>query len=115
MTFSPAILHRTSTLRTYSAMKRTPLRRQSRRHRAGQRQWSRVTAQRIAECGGRCQVAGPGCEGAAREGHHILARSQGGKHEAGNVLVVCGVCHRWIHEHPAEAVARGFLRTRGAA
>jgi hypothetical protein len=46
MTFSPAIFHPNSTLRTYSALKRTPLRRQSPRHRTGQRAWSRVTAQR---------------------------------------------------------------------
>jgi 5-methylcytosine-specific restriction endonuclease McrA len=90
-------------------LKRSALRRQSPRHRAGQRQWSRVTAQRIAACGGRCQVAGPGCEGAAREGHHILARSQGGKHEAGNCLPVCGVCHKRIHQRPAWAKANGWI------
>jgi 5-methylcytosine-specific restriction endonuclease McrA len=103
------ILRPNSTLRTYSALKRTPLRRQSRRHRAGQRAWSRVTAQRIAECGGRCQVAGPGCSGKASEGHHRLARSQGGKHEAGNCLPVCHGCHRTIHARPAWAKANGWI------
>jgi hypothetical protein len=46
MNFAPGILAWNSTLHTGAPMKRTPLRRQSPRHRTGQRAWSRVTAQR---------------------------------------------------------------------
>jgi hypothetical protein len=112
VTTSGGILAWNSTLHTGATLKRSPLRRQSPRHRAGQRAWSAVTAGRIAECGGRCQVAGPGCTGKATEGHHRLARSQGGKHEAGNCLPVCHACHREIHERPAWAKAQGFIVER---
>jgi hypothetical protein len=113
MTTAPAILAWNSTLRTYrTSLKRCALRRQSPRHRAAQRAWSAVTAGRIAECGGRCQVAGPGCTGKAEAGHHRLARSQGGKHEAGNCLPVCHACHREIHQRPAWARAQGFIIER---
>lgn len=112
MTFAPGILAWNSTLHTGAPLKRSPLRRQSPRHRAGQRAWSAVTAGRIAECGGRCQVAGPECTQRAEAGHHRLARSQGGKHEAGNCLPVCGTCHREIHERPAWAKANGFIVER---
>jgi hypothetical protein len=107
--------HWNSTLPAPTApLKRSPLRRQSPQHRAAQRSWSAVTAGRITECGGRCQVAGPGCEGAATEGHHRLARSQGGKHEAGNCLPICASCHLYIELHRAWAVERGFIIERSS-
>lgn len=41
--------------------------------------------------------------------HHRLRRSQGGKDEPRFLVSVHGVCHDYIHDHPAEAKRRGFL------
>jgi hypothetical protein len=47
--------------------------------------------------------------------HHRRMRSHPfpGLHEASNVIDVCGsgstFCHGWIHEHPREAMANGWL------
>jgi 5-methylcytosine-specific restriction endonuclease McrA len=112
MTATPGIFRWNSTLRVYGALHRSPLRRQSKHHRANQRSWSKVTAERIRDCGGRCQVNGPTCQIRATEGHHILARSQGGRHEAGNCLPACHACHLHIGTHRAWAVARGFIIQR---
>jgi 5-methylcytosine-specific restriction endonuclease McrA len=109
LTTFPGIFRWNSTLRTYCAMTRSPLRRQSKHHRASQRVWSKVTAERIRACGGRCQVNGPTCQLRATEGHHILARSQGGRHDAGNCLPACHACHEYIGTHRSWAVARGFI------
>ncbi len=47
--------------------------------------------------------------GGALDAHHVLRRSQGGKDEVANLKSVHRICHRYIHEHPTEAKARGFL------
>lgn len=47
--------------------------------------------------------------GGALDAHHIRRRSQGGKDEAANLVSVHRICHEYIHAHPAEAKARGFL------
>ncbi len=47
--------------------------------------------------------------GGALDAHHVLRRSQGGKDEVTNLKSVHRICHRYLHEHPAEAKARGFL------
>jgi 5-methylcytosine-specific restriction endonuclease McrA len=51
------------------------------------------------------------CEvpGGALDAHHIVRRSQGGKDVVNNLTSVHRVCHRFIHEHPTAAKARGFL------
>lgn len=44
--------------------------------------------------------------------HHRELRSQATKaekHTASNIIDVCEDCHRWIHMHPAEAYAHGWL------
>jgi hypothetical protein len=55
---------------------------------------------------GRCRV--PGCGGSKwLEIHHIIPRSQGGAHDAWNLLLLCGPHHRAHHE--------GKLLIRGRA
>ena len=49
------------------------------------------------------------CERQAVHVHHRKLRSQGGSHQAVNLLDLCGPCHDWIHAHPDEAVERGWL------
>lgn len=63
---------------------------------------------------GRCEARVEGvCLGRGDAAHHIKPRSAGGKDDTGNLLWVCnGGCHAWIHAHPAEAKARGFLQGR---
>jgi hypothetical protein len=47
--------------------------------------------------GGRCRV--PGCRSArGLELHHLVHRADGGSHDAMNVALICGSCHRSHHE-----------------
>ena len=47
--------------------------------------------------------------GGALDPHHVTRRSQGGKDVASNLKAVHRLCHRAIHDNPAEAKRRGFL------
>lgn len=51
------------------------------------------------------------CEvpGGALDAHHVIRRSQGGKDVVANLVSVHRLCHRAIHDGPAEAKRRGFL------
>jgi len=57
--------------------------------------------------------AGYRCERCRESGilhlHHILRRSQGGSHDASNLLALCPQCHGHVHDHPAWAKAEGLL------
>lgn len=64
--------------------------------------------------GGRCEVAGPVCTGSGEHFHHVLRRSQGGKHSAANLLHACAADHRWIHEHPEDSYRMGWLKRSGS-
>ena len=44
--------------------------------------------------------------------HHLLRRSAGGSHEPENLISLCAACHGWVHNHPAESRARGWLASR---
>jgi hypothetical protein len=61
---------------------------------------------------GLCEARLPGCTIAATDPHHMMRRSAGGEDVASNLLHVCRTCHRYIHEHPAEAIDLGFLKSR---
>lgn len=53
----------------------------------------------------RCQ--GPGCTNSRfLEVHHRRPISQGGGHDPGNLVTLCGACHRWVHERPHDAPMR---------
>lgn len=41
--------------------------------------------------------------------HHILPRGRGGLDSTANLVSLHRVCHRFVHEHPVEAKARGML------
>ena len=47
--------------------------------------------------------------GGALDAHHVIRRSQGGRDVAGNLRAVHRLCHRALHDNPAEAKRRGFL------
>lgn len=64
---------------------------------------------------GRCEVNAPPCTTWATDTpHHRRLRSQGGEHHPDNLFDTCAPCHRYVHEHPAESYARGWL-LRGVA
>ena len=48
-------------------------------------------------------------EGGALDLHHVRRRSQGGADHKLNLRPVHRLCHEYIHQHPSEAKARGFL------
>ena len=85
--------------------------------RAGQRRLTTAKAEMRGRSGGWCEAITPECPYGRHHGvhaHHLLPRSRGGLHEADNLLHVCHAAHRWIHDHPAEATARGLLVVRRA-
>lgn len=43
------------------------------------------------------------------EAHHRKLRSQGGGHGVVNLAALCPACHRWVHDHPADARLRGLI------
>jgi len=64
---------------------------------------------------GYCEVGSLGCLGRGNHLHHRLMRSQGGGHEADNLLNVCRHCHDLIHAEPMFAYERGWLLHRVTA
>jgi 5-methylcytosine-specific restriction endonuclease McrA len=60
--------------------------------------------------GGRCEANTPACTGTGQHFHHVLRRSQGGKHSPANLLHLCVGCHGWVHDNPAESYERGWLK-----
>jgi 5-methylcytosine-specific restriction endonuclease McrA len=61
------------------------------------------------ECQAQVAVA---CGHWAAHRHHKLPRSAGGGDEWQNTLDVCRACHEWIHAHPADSYAAGWLVRR---
>src|SRR5690606_34677777 len=85
--------------------------------REGQRRLAAAKAEVRGRSGGWCEASSPVCpphRHPAVHAHHVTPRSQGGKHEAGNLLDVCAPAHLWIHEHPAAASALGLLGRRAS-
>lgn len=99
-------------------MKRTPLRR--RRNPGVPR---RVRVDVATRSDGRCEYTfasadhpGDGrCGETATDLHHLLPRSQGGRHTADNLVALCRAHHMHIHRHPTDSYALGWLRRRETA
>lgn len=86
-------------------MKRTPLKRRTPLR--AKRQRRARPDEPLAEG---CQAGIRGvCTWIATDRHHRLRRSQGGTDDAANTLDLCRACHRWIHDHPADAYELGLL------
>jgi 5-methylcytosine-specific restriction endonuclease McrA len=60
--------------------------------------------------GGWCEF--DACLKRAAHLHHRLPRSAGGKHTVDNLVDLCGAHHAWIHSHPVDAYALGWLERR---
>lgn len=94
-------------------MRRTPLRRKSKKRERQERDyavWRRGYLARHPNCMLRWSTH---CSGRSAEVHHVLKRSQGAplipKDEA-DVLATCWPCHFKVDVEPAEAKERGFVR-----
>lgn len=65
---------------------------------------------------GRCERCGASCS--KPDLHHLLARSQGGKHEALNLVALCSGpngCHAKVHAHLVSDWRRWIVTRRGVA
>lgn len=71
----------------------------------------KVRAEVEERSGGRCEMPtlAVRCPMRATHMHHRKMRSQGGDHSAANLLHLCGFHHDYIHAHPAESYANGWL------
>ena len=54
--------------------------------------------------------------GASHEYHHRRGRSVPGAHQhcPGNGITLCRTCHAWVHAHPIESRAMGWIVSRHA-
>ena len=93
-------------------MKRTPIRKRSRKYEAMMRERRKLVA-RLLEERPECEAHLPVCYGRSVDVHEILRRSQGGKPVGGaddEYLCLCRPCHTWITEHPASARTLGLVK-----
>lgn len=73
--------------------------------------WPAVKADVRERSGGRCEIGVPGvCTGRAEQCHHVIIKAQGGPDQPWNLLDACAACHRYVHEHPAEAYENEWMR-----
>lgn len=51
------------------------------------------------------------CGGRGGQWHHRRRRNVSDEHQhcTCNGILLCGTCHRWVHAHPFEAKAGGFI------
>ena len=93
-------------------MKRTPLKRRSKKRAAQEREYAQ-RRQRYLEDHWRCQArACRDCRSWASEIHHQRGRVGARLLDERYWLAVCRPCHQWIEEHPAEARGRGWTLSR---
>jgi len=56
-----------------------------------------------------CEARGLSCTFYATDLHHKNHRNGERLNDVSNFMAVCRGCHNWIHAHPAEARAKGWL------
>jgi hypothetical protein len=100
---------------THGSLRRSPLRRTPMKRKPSAKSVipPAVREEVAARSGGWCEIDHPLCGGPARHMHHILMRSQGGKHNAGNLLHVCAQGHAFIHANPSLSYEQGWLQRSG--
>lgn len=94
-----------------STLRRSRLRQIGKRGAADRKALASVRAEVLARAGSRCER----CYAfQVLHLHHMLARSQGGAHDASNLRALCFSCHRLVHDH-AVPDASAWIVTRGGA
>jgi hypothetical protein len=69
--------------------------------------WSEETRRLVsARSGGRCELGS--CPELATDLHHRQRRREG-RHGPSNALHLCRVHHSWVHGHPGQARAAGWI------
>ena len=92
-------------------MRRTPLARKSRLARRARLTYRPRRIPALVRMEVRLR-AGGWCERCGAQGHHLhhrRPRSRGGADTADNLVLLCWRCHAWVHDHPAQAKAEGWL------
>lgn len=69
--------------------------------------WQDATMVLLARCGSRCERCGRDL-GNELERHHRQRREVGGD-RLSNLIALHSACHIWIHAHPDEARAQGWI------
>ncbi len=108
------VVKRSPLKRGPSVLRRSPLRRVSRRRAEEEipadREWAAAV---FARHGGRCFLrgSGVGCGGPI-DAHHIAPKGMWPelRHDLTNGLALCRSHHSWAHDNPREARALGHLR-----
>lgn len=103
------IQRRSPLKRSSQPLRRTPLRRVSKTKSAEDRIYIArcrvVKAERtVCECG-----CGASQATTFLDVHHVAGRGANYLREE-TWIIVCRSCHRWIHEHPGQARAKGWLK-----
>jgi len=92
-------------------MKRTPIRRASKKKNSESATRRELLKRLVDERGEECQARTTTCTGFAVDAHEVLQRSaQGSAVDPENILLICRPCHNYIHQHPGESFERGWLR-----
>ena len=106
---------RTPLARTGNIQRTAGLARVSKRRRTHDRHLAAVTPALYVRARAQCELSNievPACRGKLHR-HHKLRRSQGGTHELANLLLVCELHHRYIHDHPDMAYPAGWMIRSG--
>ena len=91
--------------------RRTPLRPMGRKGARDQADRRNIRRALMARSGGRCEARwSEFCTGVGVHAHHLRRRSAGGTNDLDNLIWVCAFDHQRIHDCPAEALVRGFLK-----
>ena len=105
-------LKRGAPLRSNQPLKRTTRLRPGKRSRGVPADIRTTVALRDGGCVARTAIPSVACWGRL-DPHHVLRRSQGGPDTPDNLVTLCRAHHEYVHGHPAEARALGFLRSPG--
>ena len=97
-----------------AGLKRTPIRRVSRKRAAAQGAYARAKAEAFEAAEGLCQARIPDvCTGAAQDLHHVRPRGRGAPlvpEKAEDAAMLCRQCHSWAHANTRLARERGLLK-----
>lgn len=71
-------------------------------------QWATASPRLLRRAGFRCERCGTRVTEESCERHHRQRRDRGGDRYA-NLLILCRVCHPWVHAHPDIARGEGWI------
>jgi len=95
-----------TTMKRSTGLKRTPLRKVSKKRAKQNREYSKINRVVYLESHPTCQVCD---KRSACDIHHKDKRSGDRLNDITMFLAVCRPCHQWIHDYPADARKQGFL------